>query len=392
MQCRHAGGVGVMKLLALDSARAAVSVAVVSGDHVLARAHRTMARGHAAALIPMAEATLAEASLGHGALGAIAVSVGPGSFTGIRIGLAAAAGYALGLGIPVVGVTTLEAEAAALDPALRAGRNLLVVLDSGRAELYAQAFDPALEPLGAPVAAAPAELAALLPGGLAAAVGDGVGKAAHALTAARPQIILVETGNPADACAVARVAVRRLAHLPAADLPPAVPLYLRGADVTMVPPGPEAASALIRPAGAFDIAILARLHAMSFAAAWPAEAIAKLLASPGTFALIAATSAEPVGFALVRVAADEAEILSLAVAPRHRGLGWGQALLAASLAESAKGGARRLFLEVAIDNSAARRLYAAAHFAEVGHRPGYYQGVDGPIAALVLARDLASFN
>jgi ribosomal-protein-alanine N-acetyltransferase len=93
---------------------------------------------------------------------------------------------------------------------------------------------------------------------------------------------------------------------------------------------------------------------------------------------------------LVRLAADEAEILTLAVAPEARRRGRARALLKAAQAHAAAGGARRLVLEVAEDNAPARALYAAAGFGPVGRRRGYYDRAAGAAAdALVLAKDLA---
>ncbi len=92
-----------------------------------------------------------------------------------------------------------------------------------------------------------------------------------------------------------------------------------------------------------------------------------------------------VGFILSRQDADEAEILSVAVARRHRSRGLGKRLLDLHLSRLAGLGLRAVFLEVDENNEPARRLYARAGFREVGRRPGYYQGSG---TALVLRRDL----
>jgi ribosomal-protein-alanine N-acetyltransferase len=141
----------------------------------------------------------------------------------------------------------------------------------------------------------------------------------------------------------------------------------------------------VRGIAASDAAALAALHTASFppAQAWSADAFARLLALPGVFGVIA----EGEAVALLRAVADEAEILTLAVAPPARGRGIGAAVLSAGLAEAVARGVRACFLEVAAANVAARALYAAAGFAEVGRRPGYYEdGAD----ALVLRCDLTA--
>ncbi|MBB2202159.1 ribosomal protein S18-alanine N-acetyltransferase [Gluconacetobacter tumulisoli] len=134
-------------------------------------------------------------------------------------------------------------------------------------------------------------------------------------------------------------------------------------------------------------ALLAVLHADAFPAAerWDAEAMDVLLAMPGTFAGVARTGAGiPGGFVMGRVAADEAEILTLAVRGTARRQGLGRALLAWLRAEAASHGARRLFLEVSAHNAAARALYRAAGFAEAGRRRAYYP--DGSDAFVLAAR------
>lgn len=132
-----------------------------------------------------------------------------------------------------------------------------------------------------------------------------------------------------------------------------------------------------------DAAALAALHAAAFESPWSAGELAALLASPGVFAL-----AEPgEGFVLARVAADEAEILTLAVAPGARRRGLGRRLTEAAAELAAARGAASLFLEVAEDNAAGRGLYAAAGFAETGRRPGYYARPGAAaVDALILVR------
>ena len=133
-----------------------------------------------------------------------------------------------------------------------------------------------------------------------------------------------------------------------------------------------------------DPAPLAVLHAASFPDAWNAKAIADLLATPGTFAFSA-----DAGFVLARVAAGEAEILTLAVAPGARGKGLGRALLQAAIGRAHAMGAQTMFLEVGADNPAALALYAALGFTKVGDRKGYYQGRDALVLRLPLAGNIA---
>ncbi len=131
---------------------------------------------------------------------------------------------------------------------------------------------------------------------------------------------------------------------------------------------------------------LADLHAAAFAASWGAEAFAELLVQPG---VVVETVGD--GFILIRVVADEAEILTLAVRPEARRRGLGARLVAAAAARAAALGAERLFLEVAQDNAAARGLYAGSGFAEVGRRRGYYARPGATaVDALTLALNLTA--
>lgn len=135
-----------------------------------------------------------------------------------------------------------------------------------------------------------------------------------------------------------------------------------------------------------DPASLAALHAEAFDAPWDAAAFRDLLAQSGVHAL-----AETDGFILIRVVADEAEILTLAVRPFARRQGIAARLTRQAAAVALSQGATRLFLEVAEDNVPARALYAALGFEPAGRRRGYYARPDGPaVDALMLMLNLTA--
>ena len=118
---------------------------------------------------------------------------------------------------------------------------------------------------------------------------------------------------------------------------------------------------------------------------WTGVMLRRILAMPGTFG-IAARLSRPwtvSGFALLRIAADECELLSLAVAPEHRGHGVGAMLLQGAMEQARRSGAAKFFLEVAEDNVVARNLYHRHGLAPVGRRPDYYRRKDGTSAAAV---------
>ena len=129
---------------------------------------------------------------------------------------------------------------------------------------------------------------------------------------------------------------------------------------------------------------LARLHEQAFSMPWSAREFADLLSQPGVIAI-----AEPDGFVLIRIVLDEAEILTLAVIPAARRLGLGRRLVEEAAVAATKGGAARLFLEVAEDNAPARALYDRAGFSQIGRRKAYYAAADGSRTdAVVMSRDL----
>lgn len=132
-----------MRLLVFDTCLEACSAAVVEGDAVLAARSEILPRGHAERLVPMLAEVLMEAGLTAAEIDAFAVTVGPGSFVGVRVGVAAARGLALAHGRPALGVSTLAALAQ-----VPGGRPLLAAIDARRGEVYAQCFDALRRPLG----------------------------------------------------------------------------------------------------------------------------------------------------------------------------------------------------------------------------------------------------
>ena len=130
---------------------------------------------------------------------------------------------------------------------------------------------------------------------------------------------------------------------------------------------------------------LARIHAaaMTLPRPWAAHEIGALRLMPGAIDCV-----RPEGFALGRVAADEAELLTIAVHPDARRRGIGRDLLAAYHAAAQARGAVMSYLEVAETNEGARALYAAEGYAETGRRPGYYTEATPPVAAILMSRPL----
>jgi tRNA threonylcarbamoyladenosine biosynthesis protein TsaB len=207
-----------MLVLGLDTCLNACSVAVVDGARVLAQASEPMMRGHQERLAPLAREMAKVAGVGFDRLERIAVTVGPGSFTGLRVGVAFAKGLASALAIPAVGVGTLEALAAGV------GGLAAAVIDARREQVYLQVFEagePLMAPEVLPLGTAATRLAELAMGRPLTLVGSG----APLLAAASPGAVQ-QTPDGCDPVAVARLAVART---PA----PLRPLYMRAPDAKL---------------------------------------------------------------------------------------------------------------------------------------------------------------
>jgi tRNA threonylcarbamoyladenosine biosynthesis protein TsaB len=214
-----------MLILAIDTALEACAVAVLDSETACLRAQESqaMARGHAEALMPMIERVMRKAALPFNALDRIAVTIGPGSFTGLRVGISAARGLGLAAQKPVVGVTTLSAFAA---PYLsESGGPIVSLIDARHDHVYMQVVSsdgtPLVRPRVAPVAAV-FEAARLDPAHL-------TGNAARMVAGRWPQDI----PPPANVAQHAAVDIAWVAWLGVAADPAAAkprPLYLRPVD------------------------------------------------------------------------------------------------------------------------------------------------------------------
>jgi len=208
-----------MIVLAIDTALAACQAAAWSDGRLLALRSEPMDRGHQERLAPMAAEVMAEAGLAFDRLDRIAVTLGPGSFTGLRVGLAFAKGLALALDRPCVGVGTLEALAASAG----GDGTRVAVIDARRERAYLQVFRdgaPAMAPDALPLPDAAARLAELHRGPEAVLVGPGAALLEGVIAEAR-----LDPREWPDAAALAALAAAR--PLPAA---PPRPLYLRAPD------------------------------------------------------------------------------------------------------------------------------------------------------------------
>jgi tRNA threonylcarbamoyladenosine biosynthesis protein TsaB len=196
-----------MKVLAFDSSGGGCSAAVLSGDLVLAQERAAMLRGQAEHLVPMIARVMAAAGIGFGELDLVAVTLGPGAFTGVRIGIATAQGLALATGLPALGLGSFEAVAASVPAELLEGRALLVAIESRREELYLQAFEREQAPAGEGALVAADHWRSAAPAGPLVLAGDGATRLGSAL---RGRDLAVAPGpGTIDAGALGRLAGER---------------------------------------------------------------------------------------------------------------------------------------------------------------------------------------
>lgn len=195
-------------ILALDTVSDSISVALIQKGNVIAHQYQQMERGQGESLIPMIQNVFQKAHYDFKDLSKVAVSVGPGSFTGVRIGLATAKGIGLALNIPVVGITAFEAAAFDIKG------SFLVVLDTRRGDFFTQSFLNG-KPTEEPIIRNEAEIQKLNP---PAITGSGVPYLTNT------QIPIIKPPyDPATSVGLCSLKSERVAE----------PLYLRDADVSI---------------------------------------------------------------------------------------------------------------------------------------------------------------
>jgi tRNA threonylcarbamoyladenosine biosynthesis protein TsaB len=341
-------------LLALDTCFNGCSAALydTTKQSVVSSRLAVMERGHAEAIGPMVEALFAESGFAPSQLRSIAVTRGPGTFTGLRIGLAYAKGMSLALNIPLIGLDSLRATAI---PHFAEARAIFVVQQAGGTGLcyWAAYTGKAGTELHAPQIAARTDIARHM-----TADSLVVGSASSAF----PGYHILLPDHP--------VAARFAPHT--SEVTPQArtvePLYLRAPDAKPSSP----VTATVRHAIQEDLAKLERLHAESFEQGWSAEQLASALSLPGSGALVVELAGTVYGFVQFQWVAGEAEINTLCVSPTHRRQHFGNDLMRGLMAELAMLKARRVYLDVADDNHAALALYAAHGFEHCGLRKAYY--------------------
>ncbi len=357
-----------MLILGLDTSHASCSVAVCdsSNAEIMAHSRIELQRGHAELLPQMISETIDEACVRFADIGKIAVTTGPGAFTGVRIGLSMARGLALALNIPIVGIGSLATLAANIEDN---EMPVLASFDARRGEVYLQLFDNGTA-LTDPQICRLSKVADMIPDGGCIVVGT----AAKLLSNKYNQLQPASVSPYPDAGRLCKLAI----DLDPSDFKP-VPLYLRQADakpqsplVTTSPVDVE-----ITTVDAHMAVVIAQMHAQAFARPWGEEELASLMAANGAVTLMAKAHDQPNGFVLARKVADEAEIITIAVNRQSRRRHIADRLLQDLITRLQHENIKKIFLEVGENNFAARKLYEKAGFSACGVRKAYYTGNDG---------------
>lgn len=342
---------------------AACSVCVYDAGSglVLASRHAFMDRGQAEALAPMMQDTMGQAGVAFKDIARIAVTTGPGAFTGVRIGLAMARGLGVALNIPITGINSLAAIAC---NETAGDLPIVVAVDARANEIYFASYDASGHELIAPVIVALNEAHKFMPKHPVRMLGTA---ADLLLDKNDAQHMRSDAGD----LPVAANFVKFAASIPASAAPPE-PLYLRPPDVK-----PQATKISFGTVGPAAAKLLTELHGESFETRWSEADFTGMLAVPGTQAILVSSQNNPMGFVLFRRAADETEILTICTRPAFRRKGHGKLLMQHLERVLKNDDVKSLFIEVALSNHAALALYVSSGFEKAGMRKNYYERGDG---------------
>ncbi len=373
--------------LAIEAATARVEVLVLGADGAeRAIEIEEVAHGHTRRLTPIVRRALERAALAPSQLEWIAADLGPGSFTGVRVGLATAEALALAVGASLCGASSL----AALALATPARRALIVPLvPAGRRDLFAGFFRAdsrgAVTLLAAPrvgnvdrVLLDVDETLPLLPGATVWFVGPGAERERETLERSRPQSTVHgwrhEGLSARDLAQAARAGRGPAAGLPRAGEPPR-PLYVRSAQAEeRVRHRVSAAEPMtLRPFRREDAPAIAAIEREVFSDPWPESFFLGELAQPAVTATIAEREGTLAGYIVAWLAAGTGHIGNLAVVPAQRRRGVAGRMLDDLLDRAAREAVHTITLEARVSNFAAQALYRARGFRLAGLRRGYYR-------------------
>ena len=370
-----------MLLLAVDTSTPRLGVALHDGTDVLAVVARPAGRSQGEQLVPAVREAMTAAGTAPADVTAVVCGVGPGPYTGLRVGIVTALVLGRAWGVPVHGVCSLDAVAwAAVRSPDAPGAAFVAVSDARRREVYWAGYDAEGARLAGPCVARPDDLPEPWAGAPAS------GPVPPAFAAAFPARCGPTTVSAADVAAVAAAALSApdSAAAETAVLLPPEPLYLRRPDATEPQPEPP----LLRRMRWWDVPAVAAIEAELFpGTAWsPATFWAELGGVPATrHYLVAVDDGAVRGYAGLAALPPDADVQTIAVAPGAQRRGIGDRLLSALLEEASRRGAHRVHLEVEADNAAALGLYRRHGFDQISRRRSYYgPGRDALVLRAVL--------
>lgn len=375
--------------LSIESATDHVEVAVVEDGAVRAHVIEDVSHGHTRRLTPIVQQALGTAGISPAGLAWVAADLGPGSFTGVRVGLATARAYAFAGGARVLGASSL----AALAHGVPARRALVVPLvGAGRRDVYAGFYRAdtrgTVRLMAAPrVIAADAllevvaEAHALLPGWALRFVGPGAGRERERLEAAHPTSTALEFRHGGLSALDLAAAVLRPGG-PGVGLPAegreADPVYVRGAQaeerVRRAALG--ATPTTVRHMTLEDVPAVAEAEARTFSDAWSASYFRSLIGYPGGWARVAERGGHLAGYLIAGVQAPTCDLENICVLPAHRRCGVANVLMADLFEHCRNEKATEVLLEVRVSNDPAQALYRSLGFRLAGVRRGYYRAPD----------------
>ena len=392
-----------MKVLAIESSGLTASVAVVEETRTVAEYTVDYKKTHSQTLLPMIDEVVRMTDLELAEIDAIAVSGGPGSFTGLRIGSATAKGLGLALDKPLIHVPTVDG----LAYQVYGCRDIICpIMDARRNQVYTGIYtfsasagkkegtrevDPVFQVLRMQMAIAVEDLIRRLNNYNRPVVflGDGVPVYREMLSAGLkvPYSFAPSYMNRQRAAVVGALGIR---YYKAGKYETAMehqPEYLRQSQAERERAQREkTAKLVIRELKAEDAAAAAEIEYQSFPDPWSQNGILDTVSNPSTVCLLAEKAGKAVGYLFAYRAGDEAEIARIAVAGEQKRQGVGKSLMRTLEEIGKKKQIRRLLLDVRKSNREARAFYEKMAFQEDGIRRGFYQ--DPPEDAVLMSREL----
>ncbi len=392
-----------MKVLAIESSGLTASVAVVEETRTVAEYTVDYKKTHSQTLLPMIDEVVRMTDLDLAEIDAIAVSGGPGSFTGLRIGSATAKGLGLALDKPLIHVPTVDGLAYQV---YGCGDIICPIMDARRNQVYTGIYtfsasagkkegtrevDPVFQVLRMQMAIAVEDLIRRLNNYNRPVVflGDGVPVYREMLSAGLkvPYSFAPSYMNRQRAAAVGALGIR---YYKAGKYETAMehqPEYLRQSQAERERAQREkTAKLVIRELKAEDAAAAAEIEYQSFPDPWSQNGILDTVSNPSTVCLLAEKAGKAVGYLFAYRAGDEAEIARIAVAGEQKRQGVGKSLMRTLEEIGKKKQIRRLLLDVRESNREARAFYEKMAFQKDGIRRGFYQ--DPPEDAVLMSREL----